>query len=238
LNRYHVPTFNTVATVGAGILEALKEISKLVIADLNRKGLGRRLLQEAPRGQPHFDAAAAQPGASMATAAATVPASTPVSAHAPEEAPVSPALSRASEPNVSSDISSAVNSQVQQQAPPGVATYSVLPYVWRTERQLQFSQLVEGALLQNDLPAAQAVLGNLMAECLRHGLPQEGADWDLMRCAMYKGFSAACWRTMQRILSGSDTRLAGDPRCLVMIYLLCAEAIDGVGEIAPGAPAA
>ena len=39
LNRYNVPFFETVATTGIGVLDALKSITKLVFNDLSKKAL-------------------------------------------------------------------------------------------------------------------------------------------------------------------------------------------------------
>lgn len=39
LNQFHAPYFETCATTGEGVLEGLKTISKLVMQDLNRKGV-------------------------------------------------------------------------------------------------------------------------------------------------------------------------------------------------------
>ncbi len=51
-NAFGVPAFATIATRGDGLFDALKTISQLVVNDLMRKGLGRKLVQPTPEPVP------------------------------------------------------------------------------------------------------------------------------------------------------------------------------------------
>lgn len=111
-NAHQWPRFNTVATTGDGVFDALKSISRLVVNDLMRKGLGRELKSHENESAPpvQVDAAPAADGFAAvgdavqhaATTASVAPARSPVFKQSLRSAPP-PAAARATAPRAVTD---------------------------------------------------------------------------------------------------------------------------------------
>lgn len=104
LNKYNVPHFESCATVGTGILESLKSITKLVFNDLGRKALLQKKAKVAPTAAaaPSYPEPAYHPSAASVAqqpAAATYYASDPeYSGDMPQRHPVIHAFKETYEP--------------------------------------------------------------------------------------------------------------------------------------------
>ena len=239
LNRYSVPTFVTVATNGKGVLDVLKEISKLVINDLNRKGLGRRLNQEpAASGRP---TAVVWTSAGQESLHAVLGGSGPADEGAYEasvspDAPASQALSNAP---ASQALSNAPVSQALSNAPATQASSAikdrppaVLEAIWRTPRQRELAHNAEVLIKDLDLNGLRKALAELLEEAVRHGLPGVTQAWDSTRCALYKGLPGHLWTDIQTVLTLSGPEgPAPDLRTLMLIYTYAALAVDGWGTL-------
>jgi signal recognition particle receptor subunit beta len=109
LNPHRAPTFETSATKGVGVFEALKSITTLVLSDLRRRGVWRTDGKETT--------AAGSPGASPATTwSAPAPTTDPAIAHELRDEPSQPHKTPTTDP--SSSIASSLQALAEREPAP------------------------------------------------------------------------------------------------------------------------
>jgi signal recognition particle receptor subunit beta len=177
LNKLHAPYFETSATIGRGVFEALKSITTLVLSDLRRRGVWRA--DAPPAGAPPASAPAA--GAAPAGAPPSVVPSPMAPAQEPN-APLAelrdessdPSIQFARSPNTNGSISASLQALADKrepEEPPAVIDLKPL----EPEGPVDGGQLARGAALSEILPPGASRDATVAVEYFIHRGDYAGA---------------------------------------------------------------
>lgn len=219
------PAFNTTATTGEGLFEALKTISQLVVNDLVRKGLGKQLREQ---GTPRGPAAAFDAARSNKSAPSTPEAGNkPPSRAAPEGQPVSePQASTPAAAPPGGAIGASVAEAVSQATAPEKPTGHQVP-LWPSAEVTRWGDQVLAALAErrwND--AVQAVYGLLNAQAQQWAASQQQHAGDsLTGFLLAKGVPSERYRAFARSVSQQQQGLSLGQGEAVNALILALEAV-------------
>jgi signal recognition particle receptor subunit beta len=161
LNKHKAPYFETSATNGRGVFEALKSITTLVLSDLRRRGVWK--------GDP---AAAAQHAATPATSAATPEPAAPERDFADEGSGRSMQLGRSStDGSIAASLQALADREPIEAAPTELSLKPLEP----ENAPIDGGQLARGAALSEILPPGPARDGVVAVEALIHRGDYAGA---------------------------------------------------------------